>query len=191
MLSMLTISSLRVKGLPLAFIYNQRAPAVRPKCPPPSNDVRIALQRTEERPRMQRPTMAMLILIGALSLVACGGAEKEQPAKPTSVVAGDLDKDGNFWLTLTPDLKDELVELGKSRLGEQRPDGATGIRAMSADKLVVEVEKEYANASKRSSTIFSTYTGANDKLAAANFDDAINQLDQLCNSEPRPPECDE
>ena len=124
-------------------------------------------------------------------LAACGGSETKEPAKPTSVTETDLEKDGTFWRTLTPDLKDELVEFGKSRLGEQRPDGATGIKAMPTDKLVAEVEKNYANASKRRSTIISIYTGANDKLAGANFDDAINQLDQLCNTEPRPPECDE
>lgn len=141
---------------------------------------------------MKTVAVALAALLSIFAVAGCGGSDDEKAAakpKPTAVALADLDKDGNFWLALTPDLKDELVELGKSRLGEQRPGGATGIRAVPTADLVAEIEKQYANQSKRSATIYATYTGANDKIAGARLDDALSGLEQLCSEEPPPPEC--
>jgi hypothetical protein len=136
----------------------------------------------------------LVVLAGLLALLTgCGGNDGSAGTTnaPTAVTAADLDRDGTYWLTLTPDLKDELVSLGKTRLSAERPDGAAGIRAIPTDDLVAEIEKQYTNVSKRSATIYTTYVGANDTLAKAGLDDALNRLGQLCDSTPRPPQCDQ
>jgi len=141
---------------------------------------------------MKAPSVLVIVLLSALALVACGGSDEAAEApKPTSVTAADLDKDGTFWVSLTPDLKDELVDLGKSRLGEDRPDGAPGIKAVPTSDLIAEMEKDYANEAKRSTSIYVTYTAANDKIAQAKLNDALGGLDELCNGPTPPPECDE
>jgi len=146
---------------------------------------------------MRALQVALIVLaLGTFGLTACGSSEGEAPASttqaaPTAITSADLDKDGSFWLTLTPDLKDELIGIGKGRLGEQRPDGATGIQAVDTSKLVSEVDKQYANQAKRASSIYETYTKANDTFAKAGLDDALDGLNQLCNSEPRPEQCGE
>ena len=131
---------------------------------------------------MLRTLMCLVLLLGALVAAGCGGDDAPEP--PTAVAAADLDENGEFWITLTPDLKDELIDMGKQRLGEERPDGASGIQAMDTRGLVAEVDKQYANKSKRTDSIYETYTGANDKFAKANLDDALNGLDQLEGEQP-------
>jgi hypothetical protein len=113
--------------------------------------------------------------VACLLVAACGG--DDAPAKPTSVTAADLDKDGTFWRSLTPDLQDELVEAGKTKLGEARPDGATVIASYDTDELVSEIDKQYTNTSKRSASIYDTYVTANDTIARENLNEVMPQLE--------------
>jgi hypothetical protein len=126
-------------------------------------------------------TKTLRLAAGALAvglmLAACGGAST--PAKPTSVSAADLTKTGEFWNALTVDLKDELVSAGKDRLGEERSDGATQIRAVDTSALEREMDKQFTNTAKRSQTIYSIYRGANDDLAKERLDSLMGQLETL------------
>lgn len=153
--------------------------------------MRARCTRSAYDPGMRATRWIALLLVAALGLgvTACGSDEPKSKPAPTTVSSNDLDKAGEFWLSLTPDLKDELVDIGKQRLGEERPDGATGIQALDTDKLVAEIDKQYANQSKRSQAIYAVYALANNTLAKANLDDALDGLNQLCNSEPKPAEC--
>jgi len=125
-----------------------------------------------------RWTLWLCLLVVCAATQGCGGEESEPAAvkKPTSVVAADLDKNGDYWNTLTPDLKDELVTQGQSRLGDERPDGADDIRAIDTDELVAEIDKQYSNEAKRRASIYETYTGANDQLARERLEELIPQL---------------
>lgn len=133
------------------------------------------------------------LLIGVLSvgaLAACGGSAGAEA--PAAVSSADLGKDGEFWRGLTPDLKDELVELAKDRLADDRPSGGTHIKAFPTGGLVDEVEKQYANESKRDRAIFTVYTQANDRVAAARVSEIDREIELLCSTEEiPPPECDE
>lgn len=131
---------------------------------------------------------SLLLGLLLLSIAGCGGSGQDTP---TSVSADDLGKTGEFWLKLTPDLKDELVNHGKEKLGEVRPDGATAILAVNTEELVNEIDKQYANKSKSADTVYDTYIGANDALAQADLNGALDQLDQLCDGVPAPPQCDQ
>ena len=48
----------------------------------------------------------------------CGGGQAASPA-PSTVKIDDLRKDGTLWDRLTPDLKDELADLCKRKVGDQ------------------------------------------------------------------------
>ena len=132
------------------------------------------------------------VCAAALFLVACGGdSDEQEAAPPTSVTAADLTKTGEFWNTLTPDLKDELVGLAKDQEASESPDRANEIQARDTDQYVAEIDKQYTNAAKRAETVEATYAAVVKALAMETLSGALNQLDQLCDSEPRPPECDE
>jgi hypothetical protein len=139
------------------------------------------------RSHAKRMSILLCAVLLAGTMTACGSAD--EPQAPTAVTKADLDKSGEFWLSLTPDLKDELIIMGKARLGEQRPDGAAQIAAVPADKLIAEIEKTYTNESKRDETVFFTYAEANDALARAQLNDALGQMDQLCSGMNPPPQC--
>lgn len=134
-------------------------------------------------------------MVGVLSvgaLAACGTSDDGEQAKvevPTTVRAEDLARDGTLWRSLTPDLKDTLIGLGKDRLAAERPDGASGIRAYDTAKLVVEVDKQYTNESKRSRSIYETFRSASDRMAHEELDDIFNQMGELCAREDAPEEC--
>jgi hypothetical protein len=115
---------------------------------------------------------AVVLVVLLAVLAGCGGGS----SKPTSVSQADLQKDGPFWKSLTPDLRDELVDMGKNKLGQERPDGATQITAVDNTKLIAEMDKQYANSSKQSQTIYDTYVGANDKIAHDTFNQLAPQL---------------
>lgn len=119
---------------------------------------------------------SLVSLVVALVLLAvcagCGGSEA-----PTSVAADDLSQTGDFWNSLTPDLKVELVEFGKDRLGGERPDGASVIAAVSNDDLVDQIDTQYTNEAKQSTSIYDTYVGANDQLAGESLDALIPGLE--------------
>jgi hypothetical protein len=132
--------------------------------------------------------LALVALLGVVALGGCGGGS-DGAETPTAVTADDLEKDGAFWLSLTPDLKDDLVEAGKERLAEERPDGAAQIRRYATADLVAEIEKQYANESKRSQDIFGVYRQANDTLAMGGLNDALGGLDELCSGSDAPAEC--
>jgi hypothetical protein len=108
----------------------------------------------------------------------CGGEDQgaERPAPPSSVTTADLQRDGNFWNSLTPDLKDDLVDFGKDRLAEER---GSSVRQYDNDELVAEIDREYTNQAKVSADIYGTYVGANNALASETLDDAVTELDQL------------
>jgi hypothetical protein len=95
----------------------------------------------------------------------CGGEDQgaERPAPPSSVTTADLQRDGNFWNSLTPDLKDDLVDFGKDRLAEER---GSSVRQYDNDELVAEIDREYTNQAKVSADIYGTYVGANNALAS-------------------------
>ena len=132
---------------------------------------------------MLRVTIWVGLSLLTVAIVGCGDDEPSAAERPASVVAADLDKNGGFWLTLTPDLKDELVDHGKDRLGEERPDGASYIRAVDGDELVAEMDKQYSNQAKRESTIYEIYRGANDKLAQDTLDELLPQLEAEGNAQ--------
>lgn len=117
-----------------------------------------------------------LVVLSCLAFAGCGGDSDNNAAAvaqtPTAVTAEDLQKTGEFWIELTPDLKDELVNAGKDQLGIERPDGATEIKAVDDDALIEEINKQYTNAAKRPASIYRTYVAANDALAMERF----NQL---------------
>lgn len=138
---------------------------------------------------LRAATLVLACLLCLSSLAACGSDESEAPAKPTSVTSADLSKDGTFWKTLTPDLKDQLVAMGKDRLAEERPGVAARLRAVPTDKLLTEIEKRYSNQSAQQLKVYKTYVAANDTLALAGFNDAMGQMESLCDSEPRPAQC--
>jgi hypothetical protein len=116
-----------------------------------------------------------LVLISAVGVtLGCGD---DEPEKPTSVSEADLQKDGEFWRSLTPDLKDQLVEAGQQRLGQERPDGATEIDAIETSELVTEIDKQYSNEGKRSQTIYETYVMANDTIAREQFEELAPELE--------------
>jgi hypothetical protein len=140
--------------------------------------------------------VVLAVLIGVLPmgvLAACGGdgdgGGDEAGKAPTTVRAEDLERDGAFWRSLTPDLKDSLIGLGKDQLAEERPDGASGIRAYKTAELVAEVEKQYTNVAKQDRSIYETYRLANDQLARQALDGILNEMDELCQREDAPAEC--
>jgi hypothetical protein len=117
-----------------------------------------------------------VVALAALLVGACGGGD---PEPPTSVTTADLESGGEFWNSLTPDLKDELIDMAKEEAAAAHPPGAFGIRATNTETLVREVDKEYANEAKQDVSIYDTYNGASAGLARERFDDAMNQIDQL------------
>jgi len=134
---------------------------------------------TDMAPRSPQP-QPKLALIGAVTLIVmvpaigCGDGDA-----PTNVSAADLEsQSGEFWISLTPDLKEKLVEAGKDRLGSERPDGSSQIHALSNDDLIAEIDQEYENESKRDSTIYDTYVGANDELFREQFEGLVPQLQE-------------
>ena len=114
-----------------------------------------------------------LFVCGALISCGSGGSEK-----PTKVEESDLNEQGDFWTSLTADLKDELVELGQARLGTERPDGASEIDAIDTARVVAEIDKQYSNEAKRSQTIYETYRQANDTIARSQLEELIPELEQ-------------
>jgi hypothetical protein len=134
--------------------------------------------------RIDRIREGILRLVQAVTVVAltafvvgaCGGGD---PEPPTSVTTEDLARSGEFWNSLTPDLKDELIDMAKEEAAAAHPPGAFGIRATDTGTLVREVDKEYANEAKQEVSIYDTYNGASAGLARERFDDAMNQIDQL------------
>ena len=132
--------------------------------------------------QMLHRMVVLCFAFGALLLAGCGGEDKAAapaaPEKPTVVTEADLNKKGDFWVRLTPDLKDELIDAGKQKLGGDRPDGASNITAIDGDKLVEEMDKQYSNVSKRTSTIYSTYVVANDAIALDTFNELVPQLEE-------------
>lgn len=122
----------------------------------------------------------LVAIMFAFLLAGCGGEGGGE--KPTSVAPADLEKTGELWNDLTPDLKEELVESGKDKLGEERPDGASLIGAVDNDKLVSEIDQEYANEAKRSETIYETYKGANDEIAGETLDELLPKLEEEGNA---------
>lgn len=116
--------------------------------------------------------LASALAAAVLALAACGGDDK-----PTSVSAADLDKTGELWVVLTPDLKRELIDDAKVRLGEERPDGADEIRAIREQELIDRIDDEYANETNRRQTIYETYTFATEDAARENFNEIAPQLD--------------
>jgi hypothetical protein len=125
---------------------------------------------------MRRSASLLVVVVAALGGLAtpgCGGDDNETPP---AVTDSDLQRDGEFWTSLTPDLKDELVEIGKDRLARERGNVVLGA---DTGELVAEIDKEYANQSKRSTSIFDTYVVANNKLAGEELDRALDQMETL------------
>jgi hypothetical protein len=126
------------------------------------------------RPPLKLTFLAVVTSIVVASISGCGGS-----GPPTDVSAADLEgQSGEFWISLTPDLKEELVEAGKNRLGSERPDGSSQIHAAPNDDLIAEIDQEYENESKRDSTIYDIYVGANDELARETFEGLIRELQE-------------
>jgi hypothetical protein len=121
-----------------------------------------------------------LAVASAVVVVGCGGSD--EPNAPSQVTAKDLDKNGEFWNSLTPDLKDELAELCKRDLGDQRaemsgePTVANRIQAIPTTEVVSYVDKQYTNDSKIQSKIKINCHGALDVQIQQQFDEAIGQL---------------
>jgi hypothetical protein len=115
------------------------------------------------------------LVLGATVPLGCGGDDSED--KPTEVGEADLQKDGEFWNSLTPDLKDQLVEAGQDRLGKERPDGASEIDAIDTAQVVQEIDKQYTNEGKRGQKIYDTYVSANDTIARQQFEEVAPELE--------------
>lgn len=122
----------------------------------------------------------LAVIAAAVVASGCGGSD--EPEAPKQVTAKDLNKNGEFWRTLTPDLKDELADLCKRDLGEQRaemsgePTVANRIQAMPTAAVVSYVDKQYTNESKLQSKIKINCHGALDAQIKQQFDEAIGQL---------------
>lgn len=102
----------------------------------------------------------------------CGGE-----SSPTSVSSEDLTQSGSFWSSLSPDLKDELIDFGKDKLSEERPEGASSIQAVRSSELVDEIDGQYENDSKSDAEIYDTYVEANDQALQEDFSELIPGLE--------------
>jgi hypothetical protein len=83
----------------------------------------------------------------------------------TSVAPSDLNRNGNFWRSLTGDLKLTLTEDCKQRLARQRPEAASLIEAESTEPLIRRIDLQFENTAKRTHAIYETCADANDELA--------------------------
>jgi hypothetical protein len=117
-----------------------------------------------------------LAVVGGVLALTIGGEDGDE--NPTSVTEADLDKDGAFWNRLTPDLKEQLINMGKAKLGVERPDATSLLAAVDNEKLIGEVDQEYANEAKRLESIYATYVKANDELAREDFQELLPQLEE-------------
>lgn len=133
--------------------------------------------------RLPRRRTAVLVALGVVVLLAGAGVvlavtqqDASEDAPPARVTAADLAKDGRFWNSLTPDLKDDLVAFGKDRLAEER---GPSVKTMDNGELIAEIDREYTNRAKQAQDIYGTYVRANNSLAEANLDDAVGELDAL------------
>ncbi len=95
-------------------------------------------------------------------LAGCGSSG----SKRTFVTPADLNRTGAFWLSLTGDLRQTLVGKPAKTDSDTNDRTARQIRATPPSRLVQQIDLQYENAAKRTSTIYSTYVGANDQLAA-------------------------
>jgi hypothetical protein len=124
---------------------------------------------------------ACALTIAALA-AGCGGSD--EPAAPTSISEADLQKTGEFWNSLTPDLKDELADACKERVGGQRADSsgdpsvANRIQSIPTAEVVSYVDKQYANQSKLGSEISINCGGAIDENIQQSLDEALGELGQ-------------
>jgi hypothetical protein len=114
----------------------------------------------------------LIIATLGLYVAGCGGA-----SKPTSVSSADLNRDGSYWGSLTGDLRQTLVQDCQDRLAEERPDGASAIRATPPARLVKQIDLQYENAAKRASSIYKTCVGANDQIAGEKFKSLVPALE--------------
>lgn len=112
------------------------------------------------------------LAVAAFIVAGCGGA-----SKPTSVTTADLNRNGAFWLSLTGDLRQTLVEDCQERLAQERPEGASGIRATPPNRLIQQMNLQYENAAKRANSIYRTCVRANDQLAYEKFKGLVPKLE--------------
>lgn len=133
--------------------------------------------------RSPRRRTAVLIALGVVILLAGAGVVlavtqqgASEDAPPARVTAADLAKDGRFWISLTPDLKDDLVDFAKSRLAEQR---GPEVQLMDNGELVAGIDREFTNPAKQAQDIYGIYVGANNALAQEDLDGALTELDAL------------
>ena len=132
-------------------------------CAQPTTTVELtSLVTRHPKPLSLIKILFLLALAGAV-LLGCGGS-----TKPTKVTAADLNRDGDFWKSLSPDLKDELMDLARRRLDREAPApsandyGSTNragqvLRAIERETFTAEVDKQYTNEAKRRNTIFETW----------------------------------
>jgi hypothetical protein len=104
------------------------------------------------------------LAIVAFIVTGCGGA-----SKPTSVTTADLNRNGAFWLSLTGDLRQTLVEDCQERLAHERPEGASEIHATPPNRLIQQMNLQYENAAKQADSIYRTCVRSNDQLAYEKF----------------------
>lgn len=137
-------------------------------------------------------TLVAVVLLGLLT--GCGsessGTTKSATATvPTTVSPADLERSGEFWMTLSPDLRDDLVEAAKERRAEELPDAAASLRAADRASLVSEIEKHFSNAGNREDAIYSAYLEATQRLAMDSLNQALDGMERLCEGDPRPAQC--
>jgi hypothetical protein len=113
-----------------------------------------------------------MLLVG-IALSGCGSSG----AKPTTVELADLSRAGAFWLSLTGDLRQTLVEDCQERLAQERPAGASEIRATPPQRLIQQIDLQYENPAKRPTSIYQTCVGANDQLAAEKLRSLVPALE--------------
>ncbi|MGK2936289.1 MAG: hypothetical protein ACSLFR_00560 [Solirubrobacteraceae bacterium] len=132
---------------------------------------------------------SVLVVAASAALLAasgCGGDSEggggEAAEAPTQVTVADLRKDGTFWKSLTPDLKDELADLCKTQLGDRRakmsgePTVSNRIESIPTAEVVIYVDKQYTNEAKVESLITINCGGAIDANIGQQLDEAVSDL---------------
>lgn len=114
-------------------------------------------------------------VVVATCVLGCGSGGG---GTPSSVSAADLQRDGKFWLRLSPTLKAELASSCKDRqvTGHTNPIAQSQIEKLTPDQFEAKIDSTYADASKQSEKLANACDAALVSLASEQFNQLIPQL---------------